>query len=67
MPKLAKKPQDDGPQYKQLRSFAFRLEDYPGYSHRRTAGHRGKKEVPVLKEKDGVTDARTWEFELTGR
>ena len=24
----------------------------------------GEREIPVLKEKDGLVDARTWEFEL---
>jgi hypothetical protein len=48
----------------QLRSFAFNPDHYPGYAHRRTAGHKGDRELPILKEREGVTDARTWEFEL---
>ncbi|KAG8859449.1 hypothetical protein FRB91_007849 [Serendipita sp. 411] len=64
VPKLAKKPASGHPRYIQIRSYAFHPAQYPGYVHRRTAGHRGEKELPVLKEKEGVVDARTWEFEL---
>ncbi|PVF98605.1 hypothetical protein CPB86DRAFT_351251 [Serendipita vermifera] len=64
VPELAKKPSEGEPRYKQLRSFAFNPDHYPGYAHRRTAGHKGDREVPVLKEREGVADARTWEFEL---
>ncbi|KAG8833951.1 hypothetical protein FRC17_009822 [Serendipita sp. 399] len=64
VPKLAKRPAAGRPRYIQLRSFAFDPAQYPGYSHRRTAGHRGEKERPVVKERDGVVDARTWQYEL---
>ncbi|KIM31746.1 hypothetical protein M408DRAFT_64408 [Serendipita vermifera MAFF 305830] len=67
MPELAKKPSAGTPKYKQLRSFAFHPQHYPGYAHRRTAGHRGEREIPVLKEKDGLVNARTWEFELASQ
>ena len=48
----------------QVRSFAFDLSAYPGYAHRRTAGHRGEREIPVVKGDAETSGARTWVFEL---
>lgn len=48
----------------QVRSFAFDFSAYPGYAHCRTAGHRGEREIPVVRSDAETSGARTWIFEL---
>ena len=48
----------------QVHSFAFDFSAYQGYVHRRTAGHRGDREIPVVKGDAETSGARTWVFEL---
>ena len=48
----------------QVRSYAFDFSAFPGYAHCRTAGHRGEREIPVVKGDAETSGARTWVFEL---
>ena len=49
------------PRYKVERSFAFVKEEWPGYDHRRTVGHKDGKSSLLDREHGG---ARTWELSL---